>query len=68
MESSVLKSLLDYRIELRSFLFLQRARTSNLANKNKEVVGVTLILSHYSFSLRHTFFLPQTDFFFFATT
>jgi hypothetical protein len=37
-----LASLLDYPIELLSFLFLQRAETPNLTNKNKEAVGVAL--------------------------
>jgi hypothetical protein len=40
--SSILKKLLDHSIELWSLLFLQRAKTLNLANKNKEVVGVVL--------------------------
>jgi hypothetical protein len=37
-----LKSLLDHSLELWSLLFLQKAKTSNLTNKNKEVVGVAL--------------------------
>jgi hypothetical protein len=37
-----LKSLLDHPLELWSLLFLQRAKTPNLANKNKEVVGVVV--------------------------
>jgi hypothetical protein len=35
-------NLLDYLITLRSFLFLQRPKSSNLTNKIKEVVGATL--------------------------
>jgi hypothetical protein len=35
-------SMLDYLIEFCSFLFLQRSKSSNLASKNKEVVGVAL--------------------------
>jgi hypothetical protein len=35
-------SMLVYSIEFCSFLFLQRAKPSNLTSKNKEVVGVAL--------------------------
>jgi hypothetical protein len=38
----LLASLLDCIIQLLSFLFLHRAETINLANKNKGDVGVAL--------------------------
>jgi hypothetical protein len=41
----ILASLLDYLVQLLSFLFLQRAETPYLANRNKEAVGVAL--SHF---------------------
>jgi hypothetical protein len=36
-------SLLDYSIKFCSYLFLQRAKPSNLTSKNKDVIGVALI-------------------------
>jgi hypothetical protein len=45
IDIQLLASLLDYFIQLFSFLFLQRVETPNLANKNKEAVGVALISS-----------------------
>jgi hypothetical protein len=37
---------MDHLIKLLSFVFLQRAETSNLNNKNKEAVGVALNEKH----------------------
>jgi hypothetical protein len=52
--------MLDYSIELRSFSFLQRAKSINLASKNKDVVGVALMpLPHFRVIGHLTFLTPN---------
>jgi hypothetical protein len=47
---------LDHSIEFRSFVFLQRVNSLNLASKNKEAVGIALRVKNivYLFFLNYT--------------